>query len=81
MKLSLLLGLASFDKRFEEKLDIFELNKNILKSAHFSLQIWEERKRSRKEVSPSKDAEFAEYLNSYSIGNIVEIVPLNCGSS
>lgn len=41
MKLSLLLGLASFDKRFEEKLDIFELNKNILKSAHFSLQIWE----------------------------------------
>jgi hypothetical protein len=80
-RLSLLLGLVLFDKRFEEKLDFNELNKNLLKSTHFSLQILEENKRGRHDYCASEDADYCEHLLNYSIGNIVEIVPLKFNSS
>lgn len=38
-RISLLLGLAHFDKKFDEKFDYAEMSKNILKCTYFSLQI------------------------------------------
>jgi hypothetical protein len=52
------------------------LSKNILKAAHFSLQMWENAKRRQAELGVSPSSDYLEYLNSYSIGNIVEIVPI-----
>jgi hypothetical protein len=46
-RISLLLGLVNYDKRFEEKFDYAEMSKNILKCTHFSLQILEENKKRR----------------------------------
>jgi hypothetical protein len=70
-RISLLLGLACFDKRFEEKFDYSEMNKNILKCTHFSLQILEENKKSRHDYCTTEDKDYCDYLINYSIGNIV----------
>lgn len=80
-RISLLLGLISYDKKFEEKMDYNEMSKNILKSTHFSLQILEENKKSRHDYCATEDKDYCEYLANYSIGNIVEIVPMRFDSS
>lgn len=55
------------------------MSKNILKCTHFSLQILEENKKNRCEYNEDKD--YSDYLLNYSIGNIVEIVPIKFDSS
>jgi hypothetical protein len=80
-RLSLLLGLVNFDKRFEDKFDYGEMSKNMLKCTHFSLQILEENKKRRHDYCTTEDKEYCEYLANYSIGNIVEIMPMRFDSS
>ncbi len=80
-RMSLLLGLLTFDRHLEVSSDP-ELPKNILKSTHFSLQILQECKRIRRESEiEAEEKEYADFLAGYSIGNIVEIVPMGCDSS
>lgn len=53
--MDLLVALSTFDKRIDEKHDNSELNKNILKAAHFSLQLWEDGKKKWAEVGTLAD--------------------------
>ena len=45
MRMNLLIGLANYDKKIEEKAESPDASKNILKAAHFSLQMWSDAKR------------------------------------
>lgn len=50
------------------------MSKNLLKCAHFTLQGLEDAKTTRTQTGIEKD--YLDYLANYSIGNLVEIVPL-----
>lgn len=76
MKIDLLVGLASYQKKIEEKTENAEFSKNMLKATHFSLQMWSEAKKKRAEAGPTVDGQYLDYLDNYSIGNIVEIVAI-----
>jgi len=56
--MELMIGLASYDKKIESHSEEGELFKNILKVAHFSLQMWNARKQKGLESVVPADSEY-----------------------
>jgi len=56
--MELMIGLASYDKKIESHSEEGELSKNILKVAHFSLQMWNARKQKGLESVVPADSEY-----------------------
>ena len=73
-KMNLLLGLTNYSKKIELSSESSQQCKQIMKATHASLQIWGNQKGSQNIGGQNK--EYFEYLQEYSIGNIVEIVAI-----
>lgn len=81
MKLDILNGLAQLDDRIGDIFEKEEKQKNMLKSTHFSLQMWSQNTIQLQDYKGYQNNDYSSYLSNFSIGNIVEIVPIKCEHS